>query len=121
MDNLDEILKRSIESIKTAIESDNIVGKPIVNGDGTVILPISKVSYGFVVGGGEYGTGKKDAPRSDDKYPHASASGGGVTVTPLGFLICGREKIFVGVDGQTNASNKWVDLLKSVANTMKKD
>lgn len=119
MDDMDELLKRCIDSIKSAVENDNVIGKPIVNGDGTVILPVNKLSYGFVVGGGEYGIVKDAKP--DGVLPHASASGGGVTVTPLGFLVCGREKIFVSVDGHLQQSNKWLDLLKSVANTMKKD
>ena len=45
-------------------------------------------------------------------------SGGGVSVTPVGFLVCGAQKKFIRVDGE---ENKWLELIKSVANVMKKD
>ncbi len=111
---LEEMLKRTVECIRSAVESDEIIGKPIVTGDGSVVLPVSKLSYGFVSGGGEYG----DA--SEGRLPYAGASGGGVTVTPLGFLICGREKKFVSLDsGQTDG--KWSDLVRTVLKTFKKE
>ena len=48
----------------------------------------------------------------------AGISGGGASVTPIGFLVCGAQKKFVRVDGE---ENKWLELLKSVANVVKKD
>lgn len=115
MENLDELLKRTVESVKHAAESDDIIGKPITAMDGTVVLPVNKWSYGFVVGGGEYGSADKSA-----EYPYSAACGGGVTITPVGFLICGREKKFISVDKSESAS-KWLDLLRGVADTLKQE
>ena len=98
MQSFEEILRETIESLKKSAEFNEIVGKPIVNGDGTLVLPVSKISVGFVAGG--------------------AVSSGGVSVTPIGFLVCGAQKKFVRVDGE---ENKWLELLKSVANVMKKD
>ena len=116
MDNLDEVLKRTLDSVRYAAENDDVIGKPFVTSDGTVIMSVNKLSYGFVVGGGEYGEPKANALT----YPYSAVSGGGVTLTPIGFLICGREKRFVSVD-KTESSNKWVELLGSVIETIKKD
>ena len=102
MQSFDEVLKQTIESLKKSAECSEIVGKPIVNGDGTIVLPVSKISVGFVAGGADY----------------EGVSGGGVSVTPVGFLVCGAQKKFVRVDGE---ENKWLELIKSVANVMKKD
>ncbi len=110
--DLDELLRKTIDCIRGAVEEDKIIGKPISTMDGNVILPVSKLSYGFVTGGGEYGT-----PRAS--YPYAGVTGGGVTVSPLGFLICGREKRFVAVDG--DSPSKWTDLLRAAIHTFKKD
>lgn len=107
---LDEMLKNAIENIKSAVESDKIIGKPVTIADGSVILPISRLSYGFIVGGGEYG---KAATGS---YPYAGASGGGVTVTPLGFLICGLDKRFVRVD---ESKGGWTELIKAAIKSAK--
>ena len=111
---IDEMLNRTIECIKSAVESDEIVGKPILAGDGSIILPVSKLSYGFVSGGGEYGE------LEENRLPYAGVSGGGMTVTPLGFLICGREKKFVSMDGSENES-RWTELLRTVLKSVKKE
>lgn len=116
MDNLDEILKKTVESIRCTAENDDVIGKPYVTEDGTVILSVNKLSYGFVVGGGEYGGPKGGS----GEYPYSAVSGGGVTLTPVGFLICGRDKRFVSVD-KTETENKWTNLIGSVIDTLKKD
>lgn len=111
MQNFEEILKQTLESLKKSAEFNEIVGKPIVNGDGTIVLPVSKISVGFVAGGADYESERKI------KSP-LGVSGGGVSVTPIGFLVCGAQKKFVRVDTE---ENKWFELLKSVANVVKKD
>ena len=111
MQSFEEVLKQTIESLKKSAEFNEIVGKPIVNGDGTIVLPVSKISVGFDAGGMDYENDKKV------KSP-AGISGGGVSVTPIGFLVCGAQKKFVRVDGE---ENKWLELLKSVAHVVKKD
>ena len=116
MDNLDEVLKKTLDSVRYAAENDDVIGKPFVASDGTVIMSVNKLSYGFVVGGGEYGEPKSNSL----SYPYSAVSGGGITLTPIGFLICGREKRFVSVD-KTEGSNKWIELLGSVIDTFKKD
>ena len=112
MQSFEEVLKQTIESLKKSAEFNEIVGKPIVNGDGTIILPVSKISVGFVGGSADVENGK------NLKSP-TGVGGGGISVTPLGFLICGAQKKFVRVDREEE--NKWIDLAKSVANVLKKD
>lgn len=113
MQNLDEMLKKTVESIKHAVESDDVIGKPVIAADGSIVLPVNKLSYGFAVGGGEYGNADKDSD-----YPYSAVCGGGITLTPVGFLICGREKRFISVD-KSDSGSKWLDLLKDVTLTLK--
>lgn len=108
MQSFDEMLKKTLDSLKCSVESNEIIGKPIIGSDGNVILPVSKISIGYVLGGFE--NAKSKAP--------SNVSGGGICVTPVGFLIYGLQNKFVRVDGE---DNKWMDLAKSVANLMKKD
>ena len=115
MEDFEEILKQTVENVKTVVGCNDVIGKPIVNGDGTIILPVSKISYGFVAGGGG---SIKETPK--DGSPFAKASGGGMTVTPVGFLICGKEKRFVQVDKSDDGS-KWIDLLQKIHNAFKGD
>ena len=112
MQNFDDVLKQTRDSLKESLQSNDIIGEPIVNGDGTIILPVSKISVGFVGGSADVENGK------NLKSP-TGVGGGGISVTPLGFLICGAQKKFVRVDREEE--NKWLDLAKSVANVLKKD
>lgn len=107
MQDFDEVLAKTVDSLKSCAEANEIIGKPIMGRDGSLILPVSKISVGFVAGGGEF---KKSAP--------TNVSGGGVSVTPIGFMICGLQNKFVRVEGE---DNKWLDLAKSVVNVIKKD
>lgn len=56
---IEEILGQAMGKLKTMIDVNTIVGDPIANTQGAIILPISKVSLGFVAGGGEYTNGTK--------------------------------------------------------------
>lgn len=112
MKDLDEILKKTIEHMKEVSDEASVLGAPVAAEDGTVVIPVNRVSYGFVVGGGEYGTGK------DGLYPGAAASGGGVTVTPVGFFVSGREKRFISMNCD-DKPDKWKDCLRALLRTVK--
>ena len=97
---IDEIISSAIEKIKSISDISTIVGNAIVI-DGVTMLPISKMSVGFVAGGGEYGLKDKDF-KKNNSYPFSGGSGGGVCVHPVGFLcIAGKDVKFVKVDGKT--------------------
>ena len=113
MENIEDMLRRTIDSVKSTMDCDMVVGKPILAADGSTVLPISKISYGFVTGGGEYGA----QGRRSGEYPYTAVGGGGVTVTPVGFLMCGVEKKFLRVD-KSESTSKWMDFLKSAINVM---
>ncbi|MDD4839068.1 MAG: spore germination protein GerW family protein [Clostridia bacterium] len=117
MENIENLMEATLSQLKTVIDVDNIIGKPIIGDDMTTIIPISKVTFGFVMGGGEY---NESSPKIKiASYPYANASGGGVTITPLGFLMCGKEKKFIPVDGKNEGDNKWMNLAKAALDALK--
>ena len=72
-ENISELIQNSMDKIKTIIDTSIIVGEKITTEDGTSIIPISKVTVGYVVGGGEYrDTSKKKATR----FPMTGGSSG---------------------------------------------
>lgn len=81
-------MKTAMESIKGMIDVNTVVGSPVSTEDGTTIIPISRVSFGFAAGGGEFWrpdrTGPTSAPLS---RPFGGGSGAGVSVRPMGFLV----------------------------------
>lgn len=78
---ISDIIRNSLEEIRNMIDANTVIGNPIDAGNGSTIIPISRVSMGFASGGLDYGKEKKDNPN------FGGAGGTGMTVTPVGFLI----------------------------------
>ena len=98
---IERLMDGSFESIKGLVDADTVVGTPVTTADGKTILPVSKVSMGFMTGGGEYSDMSKDKKKKQG-FPFAGGSGGGVTVSPVGFLISDGGAIkMLSVDGET--------------------
>lgn len=94
---LDELINSSIQNIKELSQANTIVGDPIISPSGSIIIPISKVSVGYIAGGGQYNSVNKKLP-----YPLAGGSGGGVSVTPIGFIVETDTEIkFIDVENKT--------------------
>lgn len=111
---LEEILKQTIDNLKQVTDTESVVGKPVMAVDGTVILPVVKLSAGYVVGAGANKTNKdEDAKRG----VNAGVGGGGVSVAPVGFLLVGKEKRFISVNKTTDS--KLTELIKTAVNTFK--
>lgn len=113
-DKIKSLLSNSIENLKNIIESENVVAKPIFINDTTYIIPMSKITVGFASGGGEYGEMQKD-----ENLPFAGGNGGGLSITPIGVLVCNQGKHnFIKLSEKDN-ENKWADLVSSVINILK--
>ena len=102
-----DLIENAFDKIKTIVDTGTIVGEKLETSDGTVIIPISKVTVGYVVGGGEYAD--LSARRVANHYPLSGGSGGGMSVTPVGFLIESEGKYYF-----INVENK--DLYQTVLN-----
>ncbi|MDR0840929.1 MAG: GerW family sporulation protein [Christensenellaceae bacterium] len=91
---IENIMKTTMEQLKEMVDVNTIVGTPILTGNETMILPVSKVSMGFFSGGGEYCRAQAPIKRSgmeadgqgEGSYPFAGTSVAGMTLTPLAFL-----------------------------------
>ena len=95
-----EIIKSALENVKSMVDANTVTGSPIITDSGAVIIPISKVSVGYVVGGGEYAD--LSSRRVAAHYPMAGGSSGGMSMTPVGFLIINSEGVkFVNVENKT--------------------
>lgn len=92
---IEALMRTTMESIKEMIDVNTIVGDAVETVEGTVIIPISKVAFGFASGGGEYqlkqGNNKSD--RNDGLMPFAGGAGAGVSVQPVAFMVVGKEHI----------------------------
>lgn len=89
--SLDNLIEKTLINLKTLVDSKTIFGEEIITPDGTTIIPVSKATIGFVLGGGEYAD--LSTRRVATSYPMAGGSGGGISLTPVGFLINTNNEI----------------------------
>ncbi len=112
------LMKTAMENLKEMVDVNTIVGDPVETQDGsTVILPISKVGFGFVAGGADYeGRSRDDKPVGLDKsLAFGGGSGGGVSITPIAFLVVSAGSIrLVPLESSTHLYDRLLDLAPQV-------
>ena len=72
------MMEASMGKIREMVDSNTVVGEPIVTADGVTLIPVSRLSFGFGCGGGDYG-------KQPDKLGAGAAAG--VRVEPMAFLV----------------------------------
>ena len=77
---INSLMDTTMKKIKELIDVNTVIGDPITTPDGTTIIPVSKVAYGFASGGSDLPTKK------DNRECFGGGSGAGVTIQPIGFL-----------------------------------
>lgn len=98
--SVNDLIASAMDKLKTLVDSSTIVGESLQTPDGTTIIPISKVAVGFVVGGGEYAD--LSSRRVANHFPMSGGSSGGMSVTPVGFLIIREDDVdFVNVENKS--------------------
>ena len=100
------LVSNAIKEIKGMIDSDVVVGKQIRTSDDKVIVPISRVSVGFVAGGGEY-----NATTIDAKSPYAGGSGAGFSIIPMGLVVINGEEVKMIKVTQAEPLMKLIDVI----------
>lgn len=83
--NASEFTQSVLSNLKTLVDTNSIIGEPINTPDGTVVIPVSKVSFGYAAGGSDLPTQRPDL--------FGGGTGGGVTIQPLAFLVLRGDKV----------------------------
>lgn len=89
--SIQSLMETTLETIKGSIDANTIIGDPIKT-DTTVVVPISKVTIGFGIGGGEYSKGYDDKKLKDhtsekNDTNFAGGSAGAISVQPVAFVV----------------------------------
>lgn len=121
---IEALMTTAMQSIKEMVDVNTIVGDAVQSPDGTVIIPISKVTFGFAAGGGEYnfsrGSGQEDdsndkdedeTQESAEEYPFAGGSGAGVSISPVAFMVVGNGQIKLLPVNVNSTVDKLLDLV----------
>ncbi|MEH7331494.1 GerW family sporulation protein [Neobacillus drentensis] len=114
------LMTTAMESLKEMIDVNTIIGDPVETPDGSVILTVSKVGFGFAAGGSEFkmdssqsGGQKQEQGQSQGqaKLPFGGGSGGGVSITPIAFLIVNSHGVkMLHLDESTHLYEKILEV-----------
>lgn len=83
---LNDIIQTSLDSIRSMVDSNTVIGSPITTANGTLVIPVSKVFVGFASGGVDY-LGKNTQNTSHTVNNFGGGGGTGLTVSPVAFLV----------------------------------
>lgn len=96
---IESLMKTAMESIQQIVDVNTIVGDPVETHDGSVIIPISRVSCGFAAGGSEFAPAEGNKEENVNTggqapaLPFGGGAGAGVSVQPVAFLVVGNGNI----------------------------
>ncbi len=109
------IMDSTMQKIKEMVDVNTIVGDPMSTPDGATIIPISKVSFGFVSGGSDLNT-KQEKP----KEPFAGGSGAGITIAPVGFIVIKGDDIrMLQISNNPTSVDKLIDMAPDLIERIK--
>lgn len=94
-------MKTTLDSIRQMIDVNTILGDPVETQDGNVIMPVSRVAFGFASGGTQWNPGRRRDPVQTPagasggatEMPFGGGAGAGVSLNPVGFLVVGNDQV----------------------------
>ena len=128
---IEGLMVTAMNSIQDMIDVNTIIGEPIETSNNIVIIPISKVSFGFAAGGSEFKGETVDEYTKKDKeeaiqyrLPFGGGSGAGVTINPIAFLVIQPNNVKLMPVNHSSSLDKLLDympdLMEKANNMMNK-
>ena len=115
---IEGLMLTAMNSIKEMIDVNTIIGEPIQASNNTVIIPISKVSFGFAAGGSEFKGETIDEYNKKDKdeqiqyrLPFGGGAGAGVSIHPIAFLVVQSNMVKLLPVDHSNTLDKILDYM----------
>lgn len=112
------IMSSALHNIKEMIDVNTIVGTPVTAQDGTVIIPVSRVAFGFGAGGSEFGGSvvKEDGLKSN----FGGGSGAGVSINPVAFLVVSNGNVrLLTLSSSSTSVDKVIDMVPEIITKFK--
>ncbi len=110
---INNLMDVTLQRIHEMADGNSVIGNPIHAADGTIVLPVSKVSYGFATGGSDVG-----AKAARDMF--GGGSGAGVSVTPVAFLVIHPtgEVRLLQINSHANALDRALEMMPDALNRL---
>lgn len=113
---IEGLMVTAMNSIQDMIDVNTIIGEPIETSNNTVIIPISKVSFGFASGGSEFKgetideyTKREKEEAIQYRLPFGGGSGAGVSINPIAFLVVQQNNVKLMPINHTSSIDKLLD------------
>ena len=114
---VEKLMKSTMENLTNMVDVNTVIGDTIETKDGSYIIPISRVSFGFASGGSEFSAHDNDNNKED--YPFGGGSGAGVSVKPVAFLVVKDDKVRLLPLERDNTYDRIVDTVPQVVDMVK--
>ena len=107
---ISDLMETTIQKVKEMVDANTIIGEPVITPDGITLLPVSKLSLGFVGGGSD--SAKK--PEAGNAF--GGGIGAGVKIEPIAFIVVRGENVrLLHVNPQSGTTlDKIIDLVPEV-------
>ena len=104
------MMNTTLEKIKQMVDVNSIVGDPITAPDGTIIIPISKISYGFASGGSDF-----PSKVQSEKEFFGGGTGAGISINPIAFLTISNGSVkLLQIDPYNSSADRIVGMVPDV-------
>jgi sporulation protein YtfJ len=107
---IEGMMDTTLEKIKQMVDINTIVGDPITSPDGTIIIPVSKISYGFASGGSDF-----PSKTQSDKQFFGGGTGAGVSINPVAFItICNGSVKMLQIDPYNSSADRVIGMFPDI-------
>lgn len=103
------LMDTTMQKIKEMVDVNTIIGNPLTTADGTTVIPVSKVSYGFAAGGSDFPSKK------EGQECFGGGSGAGVSISPIGFLVVSNGDVrFINMESYDGSVDRIIGMVPDV-------
>lgn len=110
---INKVIESAMKNLGSLIDVNTVVGSPIKTEDGDTVIPVSKVTFGILSGGGEYG--KLNIFKKSSDLPYSAGNGAVVSIKPCGFLLKTENGVYrvlsIAENAYENLIEKAADLI----------
>ena len=123
---IEGLMNTAMNSIREMVDVNTIIGDPIQTSNNVVIIPISKVNFGFAAGGSEFkgktteGAKREQNPNMipQERLPFGGGSGAGVSISPIAFIVVQSNGVKLLPVEHSSSIDKLLDLVPDLADKL---
>lgn len=108
---VNKLMESTLQRMKEMVDTSTIIGEPMVSGK-TTLIPVSKVTYGFTSGG-------TDLPSKQNQELFGGAGGGGISITPVAFIVIENGKCrMMQINNYTSSADRAIAMIPELVDKL---